>query len=75
MTVDLKAIRTTAGLTPTEMAAQLGLSPRSGRITVSLMEGRDDWLLSSLSAYFKACGAVAELVVTVEGDEFRFTVA
>jgi transcriptional regulator with XRE-family HTH domain len=75
MTVDLKAIREAAGLSRQALADRLGMSPRSGRVTVALTEGRDDWLLSSLSAYFKAAGATAELVVTVAGEEFVFTIA
>lgn len=73
--IDLKAIREAAGLSRTELAEWLGLSSRTGRITVSQIEGRDDWLLSSLAAYFKACGATAELVVTVAGEEFTFSIA
>ena len=75
MSVNLVAVRNAAGLGRTELAQRLGLSPRSGRVTVSQIENRDDWLLSSLSAYFKACGAVAELNVTVAGEEFTFPIA
>lgn len=75
MTVDLVAIRNAAGISRAELAQRLGLSPRSGRITVSQIENRDDWLLSSLAAYFKACGAVAELTVKVAGEEFSFPIA
>lgn len=74
-TVDLVAIRNAAAIGRTELAQRLGLSPRSGRITVSQIENREDWLLSSLSAYFKACGAVAELTVTVAGEEFTFAIS
>lgn len=73
--IDLKSVRSAAGIGPTELAQRLGLSPRSGRITVSQIENRDDWLLSSLAAYFKACGAVAELKVTVNGTEFIWSIA
>lgn len=73
--IDLRAIRDAAGLTPTELAAEMGFSPRSGRVTVAQIEGRDDWLLSTLAAYMRATGASAELVVKVAGEEFRFTIA
>jgi hypothetical protein len=75
VTVNLRAIRVTAGITPTQMAAKLGLSPNNGRITVAQIEARQDWLLSSLTAYFKAAGAEAELVVTVDGERFIFELA
>lgn len=73
--VDLKAIREESGLSRQELADRLGMSPRSGRVTVAQIEGRNDWLLSSLAAYFKAAGANARLVVTVDGDSFTFPIA
>lgn len=45
---------------------------RHGQRTVSQIEARTDWLLSSLGQYFRAAGATAELVVNVNGEEIRF---
>ncbi len=70
--IDLKAIRYAAGLTLRDMAGRLGLSERSGRVTVSQIEVRKDWKLSSLGAYFRACEATGELVVSVNGQVLRF---
>lgn len=70
--IDLKAIRLAAGLTQLQQAAKMGLSPRSGRVTVAEIEARKDWLVSSLSNYLQACGAAGELVVQVAGEEMRF---
>lgn len=72
--IDLIAIRETAGLSRQNVADQLGLSERSGRVTVAQMEARDDWTLSKLGQYIAAVGGVAELVVTVNGEELRFKV-
>lgn len=73
--IDLRAIRGAADIGPTELAAKMGFTQRSGKNTVLQIEGRKDWLLSTLAAYFTAAGASAELVVKVAGEEFRFTVA
>ena len=75
VTIDLRAIRLAAGLTQVQQAAKMGFSPRSGRVTVAEIEGRQDWLLSSLTNYLRACGAAGELVVQVAGEEFRFDIA
>lgn len=74
MTLDLKAIRAAAGLSQPEIAARIGYSPRSGRFSVIEMEGREDWLLSSIAAYIKGAGGSAELVVNVNGQELRFEI-
>ena len=73
--IDLKAIREAAGLSRRDVGTQLGFNERTGRITVAQIEGRDDWLLSSLVAYLKANGATGELTVKVNGEEFNFALA
>jgi transcriptional regulator with XRE-family HTH domain len=72
--IGLKAVREAAGMSRRELADALGMSPRSGRITVAQIENRDDWLLSSLAAYLTAAGATAELTVTVGGEQFKFPI-
>lgn len=72
--VDLIAMREIAGLSRADLASKLGLSPTSGRVTISQMEHRGDWLLSRISAYIAALDGTAELVVTLSGIEHRFTV-
>lgn len=67
--IDLKTIRIAADLTQAEMAERLGLTAQT---TVSQIERRDDWKLSTLAAYINAAGGTAALVVTVNGDEMRF---
>lgn len=70
--IDLKAMRAAAGLSRQEVADELGFSERSGAISVAQMEGRDDWLVSRLTAYIEALGGTAELVVNVNGKRLRF---
>lgn len=71
--IDLRAIRAAAGMSQAALAEQMGMSS-TGQRTVSQIEARDDWLLSSLAAYIRAAGGTAELVVTVGDDELRFTI-
>lgn len=70
--IDPKAVRIAAGLTQKELAQRLGLSERSGRVTVAQIEARADWTVSGLAAYIKAAGGNAELIVSVNGEELRF---
>lgn len=68
--IDLKMIRHACGRTQKQVAAALGLTEVSGRQTVGQIEARSDWLLSSIAAYIRACGAAqATLVVTTENGE------
>ena len=60
-------------MTQKEVAAESGMTERSGRVTVAQIEARTDWLVSSLSSYLGAVGAVGELVVTVNDQELRFS--
>ena len=57
--IDLAAIRRTAGLTQTELAANLGV----GQAQVSKIERQDDMLLSTLASYLAALGVEAQIVV------------
>jgi transcriptional regulator with XRE-family HTH domain len=57
--IDLAAIRRTAGLTQTELAANLGV----GQAQVSKAERQDDMLISTLASYLAALGAEAKFVV------------
>jgi transcriptional regulator with XRE-family HTH domain len=59
--IDLAAIRRAAGLTRTELAANLGV----GQAAVSKIERQSDMLLSTLASYLKALGADASLIVEV----------
>ena len=71
LVIDLKAIRTAAGLTLQEMSDRLGLEPRSGRTSVKQMEDRRDILLSRLVNYLEKVGATAELHIEVAGEVFK----
>jgi transcriptional regulator with XRE-family HTH domain len=62
--IELAAIRRAAGLTQTELAANLGV----GQAAVSKIERQSDMLLSTLSAYLTALGASARLTITVNGQ-------
>lgn len=72
--LNLSTVRETVGISRSELAERLGLSPASGRVTVAQMEQREDWLLSRIGAYVAALGGTAELVVRVAGEELRFDV-
>ena len=72
--INLREVRIAAGMSQNDIAVALGMS-KNGQRTVSQIEARADWLLSSLSAYIKAAGGTAELVVKVSGEEIRFIVA
>jgi transcriptional regulator with XRE-family HTH domain len=74
MKVDLKAIRDESGISRADIAKQMGMSATSGRITVAQIEGRQDWLLSTISAYVRANGGTAVLYVNVNGQELEFEV-
>ena len=70
--IDLKAVRIAAGLTQRELAERLGFSEASGRVTVAQIEARTDWTVSGLSAFIRAAGGDAELVISIAGGELRF---
>jgi transcriptional regulator with XRE-family HTH domain len=57
--IDLAAIRRAAGLTQTELAANLGV----GQAQVSKIERQDDMLISTLASYLAALGVQASIVV------------
>ena len=65
--IDLAAIRRTAGLTQTELAAKLGV----GQAAVSKIERQSDMLMSTLASYLRALRVHASLVV--EGGEQTVT--
>lgn len=72
---EIRKVRIAADMSQSEVARGLGLSENSGRQTVSQIESRKDWLLSSVSAYIRAAGGTAELIVKVGDTELRFTIA
>lgn len=53
----------------------MGMSRASGQRTVSQMEARSDWLLSSLVRYLDAVGAEATMTISVNGREFHWQLA
>jgi transcriptional regulator with XRE-family HTH domain len=61
--IDLSSIRRHAGVTQVQLAAALNTS--QGQI--SRIERQSDMLLSTLSAYLTALGAIARLTITVNG--------
>ena len=62
--IDLAAVRRAAGLTQTELAANLGV----GQAQVSKIERQGDMLISTLASYLAALGLEAKLVVQM-GDQ------
>lgn len=72
--IDLRKVRNAAGLSQASLAVELGLS-QSGQRTVSQIESRSDWLLSSVAAYIRAAGGTAELLVKVGSEEISFRLA
>lgn len=72
--IDIRSIRQAAGLSQAAQAERMGMSA-TGQRTVSQIEAREDWLLSSLAAYIKAAGGTAELVVNVGDEELKFIIA
>ncbi len=73
MAIDLREIRTAAGVAQKDAAVAMGYKVDTGRISLAQFESRGDWMLSSLRKYFDALGVdSAELVVTVDGHELRF---
>lgn len=71
--INPREIRLAAGLSQAALAERMGMSA-TGQRTVSQIEAREDWLLSSLAAYIKAAGGTAELVVNVGDEEIRFNI-
>lgn len=69
--INLKVVRQAAEMSQADLAERMGMS-RHGQRTVSQIEAREDWLLSSLVQYFKAAGATAKLVVVVNGEQIEF---
>jgi transcriptional regulator with XRE-family HTH domain len=59
--INLAALRRAAGVTQTELAANLGV----GQAQVSKIERQSDMLLSTLTSYLTALGVTASLVVEV----------
>jgi transcriptional regulator with XRE-family HTH domain len=59
--LDLAAIRHAAGLTQTQLAANLGV----GQAPVSKIERQADMLISTLASYLAALGVDAKIVVEV----------
>jgi transcriptional regulator with XRE-family HTH domain len=59
--IDLASIRRAAGLTQTQLAANLGV----GQAQVSKIERQDDMLISTLASYLAALGVQAKIVVEV----------
>jgi transcriptional regulator with XRE-family HTH domain len=59
--IDLAAIRRAAGLTQTELAANLGV----GQAQISKIERQGDTLISTLGSYLAAVGVEAQIVVAM----------
>jgi len=62
----LAALRKAGGLTQAEMADRLG----NTQAAVSKLEGRSDFLCSTLFRYARSLGAKVDLSITVGGDTF-----
>jgi transcriptional regulator with XRE-family HTH domain len=57
--IQLARLRRSAGLTQTELAANLGV----GQAQISKVEHQDDMLISTLASYLEALGVTASLVI------------
>jgi transcriptional regulator with XRE-family HTH domain len=66
--IDLAAMRRAAGLTQTELAANLGV----GQAQVSKIERQDDMLISSLASYLAALGVEAKIAVEMDGQAVTY---
>ena len=67
----LATIREVAALTQTEVAERMGI----GQTAVSRIENRDDWLLSTMKAYFDAIGAEASINIRLAGVEHNIALS
>ncbi len=70
MSIDLRLIRTAAGVNQGQVAERLEQS----QPWVSKLERHKDFRMSVLGAYLDAVGAEAELVVTVGGQTLTFPI-
>jgi transcriptional regulator with XRE-family HTH domain len=66
--IDLAAMRRAAGLTQTELAANLGV----GQAQVSKIERQDDMLISTLASYLAALGVEAKIAVEMDGQAVTY---
>lgn len=66
--IDLAALRRSAGLTQTELAAKLEV----GQAQISKIERQSDMLISTLASYLAALGADAKLVVELGGQAVTY---
>ena len=66
--IDLAALRRKAGVTQVQLARSLGTS--QGQI--SRLEGQDDMLLSTLSAYLTALDVNATVVIAVADQTVEY---
>jgi transcriptional regulator with XRE-family HTH domain len=66
--IDLAAVRRRAGLTQTELAANLGV----GQAQVSKIERQDDMLISTLASYLAALGVEAKISVEMDGQAVTY---
>lgn len=75
--INIREVRLAAGLSQSAQAERMGMSGGKGhgQKTVSQIEARSDWLLSSVAAYIKAAGGTADLVVTVGDEQIVFDIA
>ncbi len=69
MAIDLRKVRQAASKTQRDIADAMGYAQNSGRATLSQIEMRQDWLISSLRSYLTAAGATGYLVVKVGDGE------
>ncbi|WP_176234683.1 helix-turn-helix domain-containing protein [Mycobacterium simiae] len=68
--IDLAALRRSACLTQTQLAAKLGV----GQAQISKIERQDDMLISTLAAYLAALSADAKIVAEVGGHTVTYDI-
>lgn len=66
--IDLAVLRRLAGLTQTELAAELGV----GQAQISKVERQDDMLISTLASYLAALGGHAVIAIEVNGQTVTY---
>lgn len=65
--LNLKALRNELGLTQAELAARLGMA----QAQVSQIEGRGDFLISTMRRYVEALGGKLEVCAVFDGQRIK----